>query len=141
LTFSWAIGTFDAMASRRSSSRTPELARRVAREVGERLKAARRERRVAQDAFAKAMGFSRTTASNIERGQQRLFLDQIYRAAEILRISIDVLLPAQQPSGREMVVHAASDDPLPAGAARQVAEVARELEAGQSTKRRTSRKA
>src|SRR3989442_9657415 len=104
------------MASARS--RTPELARRVAREVGRRLKAARRERRVAQDAFAEAMGVSRTTASNIERGQQRLFLDQIYRAAEILRISIDVLLPPQQPSGRGIVVHAASYDPLPAGAAR-----------------------
>src|SRR6059036_3135170 len=44
----------------RSASRTPEIARQVAREVGQRLKAARRERRVAQDAFAKAMGFSRT---------------------------------------------------------------------------------
>ena len=117
------------------------MARRVAREVGQRLKAARRERRVAQDAFAEAMGVSRTTASNIERGQQRVFLDQIYRAAEILGVTIDVLLPAHQPSAQRMVVHAASDDPLPPGAARQVAEVAHELKAGQTAKRRLARKA
>jgi len=116
------------------------MARGVAREVGKRLKAVRRERRVAQDAFAKAMGVSRTTASNIERGQQRLFLDQVYRAAEILSVSIDKLLPVRHPDGPGIVVHAASDDPLPPDAARQVAEVARELEAGQSTKRRTTRK-
>ena len=128
------------MAASRSSSRTPEMARRVAREVGQRLKAARREQRVAQDAFAEAMGVSRTTASNIERGQQRLFLDQIYRAAEILGIAIDVLLPAHQPSVQRIVVHAASDDPLPPGAARQVAEVAHELKAGQTAKRRLARK-
>ena len=127
------------MASARS--RTPELARRVAREVGRRLKAARRERRIAQDAFAKAMGVSRTTASNLERGQQRLFLDQIYHAAEILRIPIQKLLPIQRPEGQGIVVHAASDDPLPPDAARQVAEVARELEAGQTVKRRPTRKA
>jgi len=124
----------------RSSSRTPELARRVAREVGQRLKIARRERRVAQDAFAKAMGVSRTTASNIERGRQRLFLDQIYRAAEILGISIDKLLPARRSDGPGIVVHAASDDPLPLHAARQVAELARELEAGQTAKRRSTRR-
>ena len=93
-----------------------------------------------RDAFAKAMGVSRTTASNIERGHQRLFLDQVYRAAEILGVAIEVLLPAQQPSEQRPVVHAAADDPLSRDGARQVAEVARELVAGQSTKRRTTRK-
>ena len=125
------------MASPRSTSRTSEVARRIAREVGQRLKTARRERRVAQDAFAKAMGVSRTTASNIERGRQRLFLDQVYRAAEILSVSIDKLLPVRHLQGPGMVVHAASDDPLPPEAARQVAEVARELEASQTAKRRS----
>jgi len=129
------------MTGSRSTSRTPEMARRVAREVGQRLKTARRERRIAQDAFAQAMGVSRTTASNIEGGHQRLFLDQIYRAAEILGVPIDVLLPAQQPSEERPVVHAASDDPLSPDDARQVAEVARELGAGQPTNRRTTRKA
>lgn len=128
------------MARARSTSRTPEMARQVAREVGIRLKAVRRERRIAQDAFAEAMGVSRTTASNIERGHQRLFLDQIYRAAEILGVPIELLLPAQQPSEQRPVVHAAADDPLSRDGARQVAEVARELVAGQSTKRRSTRK-
>ena|ERR1041384_4138759 len=125
----------------RSKSRTPEMALRIAREVGHLLKAARREKRVAQDAFAKAMGVSRTTASNIERGRQRLFLDQIYRAAEILGIDVEALLPAHQPSAEGMVVHVASDDPLPPEAARQVVEVAHELKAGQTAKRRLARKA
>ncbi len=125
----------------RTSSRTPEMARRVAREVGQLLKTVRRERRVAQDAFAKEMGVSRTTASNIERGRQRLFLDQIYRAAEILGVSINALLPLQELLVRDIVVHAASDDPLPPDAARQVAAVVRELEASGSSQRRTTRKA
>ena len=128
------------MAASQSTSRTPEIARRVAREVGQRLQTARRDRRIAQDAFAKAMGISRTTASNIERGHQRLFLDQVYRAAEILGVAIEVLLPAQQPSEQRPVVHAAADDPLSRDGERQVAEVARELVAGQSTRRRTTRK-
>ena len=128
------------MASSRPISRTPEIARRVAHEVGQRLKAARKGRRVAQDAFARAMGVSRTTASNIERGHQRLFLDQVYRAAEILGVTIDVLLPARQPSGQQMVVHAASDDPLPPNAARQIAEVAHELKAGQTAMKRPVRR-
>lgn len=128
------------MAPPRSISRTPETARRIAREVGQLLKATRRKRHVAQDAFAKAMGVSRTTASNIERGRQRLFLDQVYRAAEILSVSIDKLLPVRHSKGQGMVVHAASDDPLPPDAARQVAEVALELEAGQTARRRPTRK-
>ncbi len=128
------------MAASRSPSRTPEMARQVALDVGRRLKAARRECRVAQDAFAKAMGVSRTTASNIECGHQRLFLDQLYRAAEVLGVPVEVLLPAQQSSEQRPVVHAAADDPLSRDGARQVAEVARELVAGQSTKRRTTRK-
>src|SRR5438046_589854 len=126
------------MASARS--RTPEMARQVAREVGRRLKTARRERRLAQDAFAEAMGVSRTTASNIECGHQRLFLDQVYRAAEILCIPIEKLLPTQRHSEQRPVVHAAADDPLSRDDARQVADVARELVAGQSKKRRMTRK-
>lgn len=125
------------MATSQSTSRTPEMARRVAREVGQRIQTARRDRRIAQDAFAKAMGVSRTTASNIERGHQRLFLDQVYRAAEILGVAMEVLLPLQQTSEQRPVVHAAADDPLSRDEARQVAEVAQELVAGQSTKRRT----
>ena len=128
------------MAASQPRSRTPEMARRVAREVGQRLQTARRDRRIAQDAFAKAMGVSRTTASNIEQGHQRLFLDQVYRAAEILGVSIEVLLPPQPHPEQRPVVHAAADDPLSRDEARQVAEVARELVAGQSTKRRTTRK-
>jgi transcriptional regulator with XRE-family HTH domain len=116
------------------------MARQVAREVGRRLKTARRERRIAQDAFAQAMGVSRTTASNIECGHQRLFLDQIYRAAEILGVPIETLLPTQQHSEQQPVVHAAADDPLSRDDARQVADVARELVARQSKKRRMTRK-
>jgi transcriptional regulator with XRE-family HTH domain len=128
------------MAASRSASRTPETARRVALEFGRRLKAVRRERRVAQDAFAEAMGVSRTTASNIECGHQRLFLDQIYRAAEVLGVRVEVLLPAQQHPEQRPVVHAAADDPLSRDDARQVADVARELVAGESKKRRMTRK-
>jgi transcriptional regulator with XRE-family HTH domain len=122
-------------------SRTPDLARLVARDFGKRLKALRREKRISQDAFAAALGVSRTTASNIERGHQRLFLDQVYRTAGILGVSPDSLLPDYQALGKDVVVHVAADDPMTAGAANQVARFARELESSKTGRSRRRWKA
>ncbi len=51
--------------------------------------------------------------SNIERGAQRIFVDQLYRAAAILRVDIrDLLPPVETIVQDEATVHAAADDPL-----------------------------
>lgn len=105
------------------------MARRLAEVFGAQLQRVRRERGWKQAAFADAMGVSRTTASNIERGRQRIFLDQMYRAAEILGVPVERLLPPAHLLATNAIVHVAVDDPLPHAAARTLAEVVRELEA------------
>lgn len=124
---------------KRQVSRTPEFARRVAREFGRKLKAHRKSRRMAQDTFAKGMRISRTTASYIEQGHQRVFLDQVYQAASVLGIRVDDLLPERQLLTDEANVHAPVDDPLTARAVRQVAAVVKELELHQSKSRKPRR--
>jgi transcriptional regulator with XRE-family HTH domain len=79
-----------------------------------------------QQSFADALGLSRTTVSNIERGTQRVFLDQVYRAAEILGKPPTHLLP-ERPRSADVVVRAAVDDPLPAHAERSFEKVVREM--------------
>jgi hypothetical protein len=54
----------------------------------------------------------------------------VYRAAEILRVPVDLLLPPAQLVATGIVVHTAADDPLPRAAARSLAEVVRELGGG-----------
>lgn len=75
-----------------------------------------------QDAFAKEMGVSRTTVSNIECGRQRIFLDQVYRAAAILKVPVSDLLPHPLPDTDGHAVHTALDDPLSRSAAMSVAQ-------------------
>jgi transcriptional regulator with XRE-family HTH domain len=79
-----------------------------------------------QQSFADALGLSRTTVSNIERGIQRVFLDQVYRAAEILGKRPADLLPEGQHNS-DVVVRAAVDDPLPIHAERSFEKVIREM--------------
>jgi transcriptional regulator with XRE-family HTH domain len=88
-----------------------------------------------QDAFAELLGVSRTTASNIERGVQRVFLDQVYKAAEILKVPLSELLPA----GMEATigsVRAAADDPLTPTQERRIEEIVREVVIGARSIRR-----
>ena len=108
-----------------SLSRTSAHARQVAKEFGRRLKAMRSER-MGQEAFADALGVSRTTVSNIERGKQRVFLDQAYRAAEILAVPIGKLLPPPE-TFVQVVVHTVADDPLPAAKERRLEKLVREM--------------
>ena len=47
-----------------------------------------------QRAFAKAIGLSRTTVSNVESRRQLVSLDYLYRCALALKLSLDDLLPS-----------------------------------------------
>jgi transcriptional regulator with XRE-family HTH domain len=75
-----------------------------------------------------AFGVSRTTASNLERGRQRVFLDQLYRAAIVLKIPPSDLLPRIDLETAKTEVITAADDPLSASAVRSLTKVVRELE-------------
>lgn len=95
LTHGDVLASLRGMARRRNAD-SVALSKRVQREFGERLRLARRNchrGRVDQSALAKALDVSRTSISNIERGQHRVFLDQVYAAAHALDISVGELLP------------------------------------------------
>jgi len=88
-----------------------------------------------QDAFAEALGVSRTTASNIERGLQRLFLDQVYRAAAILDVPLHRLLPSLDEFGYHVGVRSPVDDPVPTAAVEQLEKLLLELSASDLRRR------
>jgi transcriptional regulator with XRE-family HTH domain len=89
-----------------------ERRREVLKQFGRRLKAAREARDVKQQDLSDALQLSRTTVSNLERGTQRVFLDQVYDCAIILGADLNDLLPDVADVKSKPTVTASPDDPL-----------------------------
>lgn len=104
-----------------------EVAIRLAKTFGIRLQEVRRRQHWKQDMFAEAFGVSRTTMSNIERGEQRIYLYQVYKAASILNVPLEELLPPLEEIGNPAIFRTASDDPLTQAAGQQLADVINEI--------------
>lgn len=60
--------------------------------LGAAIKARRDALRMTQSELAQRLGLSRTSITNIERGRQRLLIDQFCRVAEILHCDRELLL-------------------------------------------------
>jgi transcriptional regulator with XRE-family HTH domain len=88
----------------------------VLREFGPRLAVARKRKGLKQLALGRCLGLSRTSISNIERGEQRISLEFAYQAAFVLEVSLQDLLPTleevepSQDIGHGVRVHTASDE-------------------------------
>ena len=67
------------------------------REVGLRMQRARRDRGITQAELARRIGLPRPSYANIESGRQRVPLDVVWRAAIVLGLSIEVLVPEPLP--------------------------------------------
>lgn len=65
-------------------------------EVGEKVRAVRKAAGMDQENLARHLGLSRTTIINIEKGRQRLSLEQAWLISHIFEISITNLLPPSQ---------------------------------------------
>jgi transcriptional regulator with XRE-family HTH domain len=95
---------------------TPEQQREqlhaIQEAFGRRLRAERLRRGVGQKVLAGGLRVSRTTVSNLERGVQRPYLDQVYTAAQILGVSAADLLPTEADLSVAPVITAA--EPLSA---------------------------
>ena len=52
-----------------------------------------------QDRLGKLVGLSRTSITNIEKGRQHVSLHQLYRIADALGVTPDILLPPPQKAG------------------------------------------
>ncbi len=63
------------------------------REVGQRIRLTRRLRKLNQTELALKVGLSRTSITNIERGEQRVLLHHLYAIADALSIPPADLLP------------------------------------------------
>lgn len=67
------------------------------RALGERIRAARERAGVKQDQLAQAVGLSRTSITNIERGRQGVQAYLLVRVADVLRGTPADLLPRPVP--------------------------------------------
>lgn len=63
------------------------------RQVGEKIRAKRRERGLSQEGLAAAVGLKRPSMSNIEKGRQNILLHTFHDIADCLDVETEALLP------------------------------------------------
>jgi transcriptional regulator with XRE-family HTH domain len=63
------------------------------RQVGQKIRAARKEIGLSQEGLAKAIGLKRPSMSNIEKGRQNILLHTLYDIAETLGTDTNALMP------------------------------------------------
>lgn len=63
------------------------------RQVGENIRAKRKERGLSQEGLAKAIGLKRPSMSNIEKGRQNILLHTFRDIVETLGTTTDALFP------------------------------------------------
>lgn len=61
--------------------------------LGARIKVRREEIHMRQAELAESIGLSRTSVTNIERGRQRLFLDQFAEICHVLKVAPSEMIP------------------------------------------------
>lgn len=66
------------------------------KEVGENIRAKRKERGLSQEGLARAIGLKRPSMSNIEKGRQNLLLHTFCDIADTLDSTADALLPGRK---------------------------------------------
>ncbi len=62
--------------------------------LGDSIRRRREELRLTQAELGESLGLSRTSVTNIERGRQRLLIDQFQRVCKALDVPADILLEA-----------------------------------------------
>lgn len=67
---------------------------RLYEQIGDRLRARRREFDLTQSEVAETVGLLRTTIANIEAGRQRVSLHVLYKLCTILNLEVNEILPA-----------------------------------------------
>lgn len=70
------------------------------KQVGLRIREARKERGLSQDVLAKSVGLNRTSLSNVEKGRQKLLLHTFFGIAGRLGAEPNSLLPERTDSGK-----------------------------------------
>ena len=89
-----------------------QVCKRLQRIFGSRLREVRKREKKGQKELGTALRLTRTSISNIERGKQRIYLDQVFEAARYLRVSIAELMPPLDEVLPVAEIHQPGDDPL-----------------------------
>ena len=76
-------------------------------QVGQKMRQLRTERCLSQKDLAQAIGLSRTSVVNIERGRQKILLHTLYDIADVFEVPVTDLLPARVGAEERMLA-----DPL-----------------------------
>jgi transcriptional regulator with XRE-family HTH domain len=84
----------------------------ICKRFGHLLARRRTEARMSQEAFAKAVGLSRTSITNIERGRQPISLHTLYTMADILGVDAGDLLPPAVKDPVAIALHQKSEGKL-----------------------------
>lgn len=129
------------MATKRDGRRL-ELCSRIQKEFGKRFRNQRITSGRLQKNIAVEMNLTRTTVSNIERGTQRLYLDQVFQAAYVFGVGLEELLPSVAEVHQRPDIGTATDAPLPVEASEEVQRIVSSLMAPglrTSRRRRSSR--
>lgn len=71
--------------------------------LGDSIRRRREELRLTQAELGESLGLSRTSITNIERGRQRLLIDQFQRVCNVLDVSTDKLLGSLDGEQRPVV--------------------------------------
>ena len=66
------------------------------RQVGQKIRAARKEIGLSQEGLARAIGLKRPSMSNIEKGRQNILLHTLFDIAETLDTNANALLPERR---------------------------------------------
>ena len=90
--------------------------------VGEIIRIHRERCNMTQDQLADAIGKSRPTLVNIERGAQNIHINILYTIAEALSVPISALLPSTQASDELAQIYSDFDDSVRAWKSKHLSE-------------------
>lgn len=77
--------------------------------LGQKIQAAREERKLSQEQLANAIGCSQSALSNYEKGKRRIYLSQLEKLSEILEKPLNYFVENFE-ENRELLVHNLKDN-------------------------------
>lgn len=122
-----SLGVSSRVVGKKRDGQRRATCDRIQKEFGRRFQRARKNAGLLQKNMAAAMDLTRTTISNIERGTQRLYLDQVFDAANVLAVPLESLLPSLSDVYMTPAVRTATDSPLPRDVQDEVARVVTDI--------------
>jgi Predicted transcriptional regulator len=72
--------------------------------LGQKIQAAREERKLSQEQLANAIGCSQSALSNYEKGKRRIYLSQLEKLSEILEKPLNYFVENFEENNRELLV-------------------------------------